>query len=207
MTVPHWLLPASFKNPNAYAGSLGELVAWLAKQAENLEVQIFSGYTAASLIVEAGQVQGVITGDMGITKDGTPSERYQPGIEIRAPYTVFAEGCRGHLGRELEAQFHLRKNSDPQSYALGIKELWRIPQHQHRPGMVTHTAGWPLDRQTYGGGFIYHYGEQLVSLGLVIGLDYSNPSLKPLHGVPALETPPQHLPLTCRGTTNSLRGS
>lgn len=199
MTVPHWLLPASFKNPDAYAGSLSELVAWLAKQAEELEVQIFSGYTAASLILESGEVKGVITGDMGITKDGAQGDRYQPGIEIRAPYTVFAEGCRGHLGRELEAQFNLRKNSDPQSYALGIKELWRIPQNQHTPGMVTHTAGWPLDTHTYGGGFIYHYGEQLVSVGFVTGLDYSNPYLNPYMEFQRWKHHPSIHPLLAQG--------
>lgn len=195
-TLPGFLLPACFRNHGNYVVSLGQVCRWLGQQAEALGVEIYPGFAAASVLYDAeGRVAGVLTGDMGIGRDGQPTDAYQPGMELRAKYTFFAEGCRGHLGKELETRFDLRKGSDPQVYGLGIKELWEVPAEKHRPGLVIHTAGWPLDPDTYGGSFCYHYGstsgENLVSIGLVVGLGYSNPYLSPFEEMQRLKTHPK----------------
>ncbi len=180
LAVPQFMLPGCFKNHGNYVISLGEVCRWLGQRAEGLGVEIYPGFTGADVLHdEFGGVAGVITGDMGIGRDGQPTDAYQPGMELRAKYTLFAEGCRGHLGKRLEAKFDLRRHADPQVYGLGIKELWEIPAEQHRPGLVMHTAGWPLDTATYGGSFMYHYGDNLVAIGFVVGLGYSNPYLSP----------------------------
>jgi electron-transferring-flavoprotein dehydrogenase len=195
-TLPGFLLPACFRNHGNYVVSLGQVCRWLGQQAEALGVEIYPGFAAASVLYdEEGRVAGVLTGDMGVGRDGQPTDAYQPGMELRAKYTFFAEGCRGHLGKELETRFDLRKGSDPQVYGLGIKELWEVPAEKHRPGLVMHTAGWPLDPDTYGGSFCYHYGstssENLVSIGLVVGLGYSNPYLSPFEEMQRLKTHPK----------------
>jgi electron-transferring-flavoprotein dehydrogenase len=180
LSVPQMLLPSCFKNHGNYVISLGEVCRWLGTQAEALGVEIYPGFAGADVLFDdKGSVAGVVTGDMGIGRDGQPTDAFQPGMELRAKYTLFAEGCRGHLGKRLEQKFELRKGSDPQVYGLGLKELWEIPPEQHKRGMAMHTAGWPLDAATYGGSFMYHYGENLVSIGFVVGLSYTNPYLSP----------------------------
>ena len=171
--------PPQMHNDGNYIVSLGDVVRWLGTQAEALGVEIYPGFSAAEVLVEDGQVRGVATGDMGITKARERSDAYQPGMELRATYTLFAEGCRGSLTKQVQQRFNLRADRDPQTYALGIKELWEIPAAQHRPGLVEHSVGWPLDRKTYGGSWLYHFGENLVSYGFVVGLDYHNPWLSP----------------------------
>ena len=178
--VPNLLLPACFGNHGNYIISLGNLCRWLAEQAEALGVEIYPGFAAAeTLYDEEGRVRGVATGDMGIGADGERTANYTPGMELLAKYTLFAEGCRGSLGKQLDARFGLRDAADPPSYGIGIKELWEIDPARHTPGLVMHTAGWPLDRETYGGSFLYHFDENLVSVGFVVGLDYRNPYLSP----------------------------
>ena len=189
--TPQFMLPDCFKNHGNYVISLGELCRWLGQQAEGLGVEVYPGFAGAEILFgEQGEVGGVITGDMGIGRDGKPTDAFQPGMELRAKYTLFAEGCRGHLGKRLEARFDLRKDSDPQVYGLGIKELWEIPAEQHQPGLVIHTAGWPLDSATYGGSFMYHYGENLVAVGFVVGLGYTNPYLSPFEELQRYKTHP-----------------
>ncbi len=178
--LPDFLLPACFRNAGNYVVSLGLVCRWMAQQAEALGVEIYAGFAGAEILYNPeGRVAGVITGDMGVGRDGQPTDAYQPGMELRAKYTFFAEGCRGHLGKQLESRFGLRKGSDPQVYGLGIKELWEVPPERHRPGFVMHTAGWPLPSDTYGGSFLYHYGDNLVAVGFVVGLSYANPYLSP----------------------------
>ena len=190
-SVPQLLLPDCFKNHGNYVISLGTVCRWLAGQAEQLGVDVYPGFAGADILYDdAGRVQGVITGDMGIGKDGNPTDAYQPGMELRAKYTLFAEGCRGHLGKRLEAKFSLRDGSDPQVYGLGVKELWEVPVENHQPGLVVHTAGWPLDSDTYGGSFMYHYGENRIAIGLVVGLNYSNPHLSPFEEFQRYKTHP-----------------
>ncbi|NTV10224.1 MAG: electron transfer flavoprotein-ubiquinone oxidoreductase [Zoogloea sp.] len=178
--VPHALLPDCFVNHGNYIVRLGNVVKWLGEQAEALGVEVYPGFAGAEVLYdEAGSVKGVITGDMGVLKDGSEGPNYQPGMELQAKYTLFAEGCRGHLGKQLEARFKLRDGADPQTYGIGIKELWEVPAENHVPGLVVHTAGWPMDHATYGGGFVYHMNERLVSIGYVVGLNYTNPYLSP----------------------------
>ncbi|MBI4755159.1 MAG: electron transfer flavoprotein-ubiquinone oxidoreductase [Betaproteobacteria bacterium] len=185
------LLPACFRNEGNYVVSLGSVCRWLAQQAEALGVEVFPGFAGAGMLFHAdGSVKGVVTGDMGVGRDGKPGTAYQPGMELHARYTLFAEGCRGHLGRQLEERFDLRHGADPQVYGLGIKELWEIKPGKHHSGLVMHTAGWPLDAATYGGSFMYHYGENLVSVGLVVGLNYRNPYLNPYEEFQRLKTHP-----------------
>jgi electron-transferring-flavoprotein dehydrogenase len=177
---PQWMLPDCFKNHGNYVISLSNLVRWLAQQAENLGVEIFPGFAAAEVLYhEDGRVKGVATGNMGVGKDGKPTENFQMGMELHARYTLFAEGSRGHLGRQLIERFRLDQGRDPQSYGIGIKELWEINPAQHKPGLVLHTAGWPLDSKTYGGSFMYHMENNQVMIGYVVGLNYSNPWLSP----------------------------
>jgi electron-transferring-flavoprotein dehydrogenase len=178
--LPNWVLPACFKNEGNYIISLAHLTRWLGEQAEALGVDVFPGFAAAELLFnEHGAVRGVATGSMGITKSGEPGAHFQLGMELHAKYTLFAEGARGHLGKQLMQRFDLNRNCDPQSYGLGIKELWEVRPEEHHPGLVVHTAGWPLDAQTYGGSFLYHFGTNLVAVGLVVGLSYKNPYLSP----------------------------
>ncbi|MCR6666555.1 MAG: electron transfer flavoprotein-ubiquinone oxidoreductase [Methyloversatilis sp.] len=188
--VPHALLPQSFHNDGNYIVRLGHVVKWLGEQAEALGVDVFAGFTGAQLLIEDGKVAGVITGDMGLMRDGEQGPNFQPGMALRAKYTLFAEGCRGHLGKELEQRFNLRDGVDPQTYGLGLKELWEVPAAQSQPGLVVHTAGWPLDNATYGGGFIYHLKGNLVAIGYVVGLNYSNPHLSPFEEFQRYKTHP-----------------
>ncbi len=171
--------PPQMHNHGNYIVSLGNVCRWLATQAEALGVEIYPGFPAAEFLEEDGRICGIATGDMGIGKDGKPTENFQRGMELRARFTLFAEGCRGSLSKQLVRRFHLRDGHDPQTYAIGIKELWEVPAANHRPGLVEHTIGWPLDAGTYGGSFLYHFGNNLISYGFVIGLDYRNPWLSP----------------------------
>ncbi|MBK7898094.1 MAG: electron transfer flavoprotein-ubiquinone oxidoreductase [Azonexus sp.] len=190
--VPGWLLPECFHNAGNHVISLGNLCRWLAGEAEALGVDIYPGFAAAEVLFDAeGRVIGVATGDMGLRRDGTPGSAHQPGMELLARYTVFAEGCRGHLGKGLEARFGLRQGVDPQVYGLGLKELWEIPAERHVPGLVLHTAGWPLQPDTYGGGFLYHQADRQVAVGFVVGLGYTNPYLSPYEEFQRFKTHPQ----------------
>ena len=186
------ILPDCFHNDGNYVISLGNVTRWLAQQAEGLGVEIFPGFTAAEVLYNGdGSVKGVATGNQGIGKDGEPLDSFQLGMELHGKYTVFAEGSRGHLGKQLIAKFKLDKGKDPQSYGIGIKELWEIPAAQHQPGLVLHTAGWPLDSNTYGGAFLYHLEGNLVTLGFITGLDYSNPWLSPFEEMQRWKTHPK----------------
>ncbi|MCW2337674.1 electron-transferring-flavoprotein dehydrogenase [Sphingobium sp. B2D3A] len=177
--VPHLLTPGFMHNKGTYTGSLGSLCRWLAEQAEGLGVEIFPGFPAAEILYdENGAVKGVATGDMGVARDGSRKPDYQPGLELHARYTLFAEGARGHLTKQLKARFDLEAESDPQTYGLGCKELWDIDPAKHVPGRVIHTQGWPLT-DAYGGGFLYHQANGQVALGFVVGLGYKNPYLSP----------------------------
>lgn len=198
--LPNALLPSCFANHGNYVISLGQLCRWLGQQAEQLGVEIFPGFAAAEVLYDqAGRVLGVVTGDMGLNRDGEATAAYQPGMELRGKYTLFAEGCRGHLGKQLEARFALRRQSDPQTYGIGIKELWEIAPERHVKGRVIHSAGWPLASDTYGGGFCYHYGENLVAIGLVVGAGYSNPYLSPFEEMQRLKTHPYFRTLLAGG--------
>ena len=182
-SIPNWLLPPLMSNHGNYIVSLGNLCRWLAQQAESLGVEVYAGFAAAEILYDTaesgGAVLGVATGDMGIAKDGSHKPDYQPGMELRAKYTLFAEGCRGSLSQELMAKFNLRDGIDPQKYGIGIKELWQVAPDKHRPGLVLHSQGWPLDNATGGGSFLYHFEDQLVAVGLVVHLNYENPHLSP----------------------------
>jgi electron-transferring-flavoprotein dehydrogenase len=189
--TPNFLLPPCFQNHGNYVISLANLTRWLAQQAEGLGVEIFPGFPAAEVLYnENGSVKGVATGNMGIGKDGEPTENFQLGMELHAKYTIFAEGSRGHLGRQLIARFKLDAGKDPQGYALGIKELWEIDPKRHQPGFVMHTAGWPLPNDTYGGSFLYHMENNQVVLGFITGLNYSNPYLSPFEEFQRWKTHP-----------------
>jgi len=189
--TPAWLLPECFKNHGNYIISLGQVTRWLGEQAEALDVEIFPGFAAAEVLYDdQGQVIGVATGDMGVGRDGQPTDQFQPGIALLAKYTVFAEGARGQLGRELIARYKLDQGRDPQSYGIGIKELWEIDPAKSKPGLVVHTAGWPLDSDTYGGSFLYHMENNQVAVGIVVGLDYANPWLSPFEEFQRYKTHP-----------------
>ncbi len=189
--TPPALLPECFHNEGNYVISLGSVTRWLAQQAEALGVEIFPGFAAAEVLYnDDGAVKGVATGNLGIGKDGQPTGHFQLGMELLGKYTVFAEGSRGHLGRQLIARFKLDAGRDPQSYGLGVKELWEIDPAKHQPGRVVHTAGWPLDSQTYGGAFLYHLPDNQVTLGFITGLDYSNPWLSPFEEMQRWKTHP-----------------
>jgi len=178
--MPTGLLPPLMSNHGNYIGSLGDLCRWLAQQAEALGVEIYPGFAATEVLhADDGSVQGVATGDMGVARDGSHKPEYQPGMELRARYTLFAEGCRGSLSQTLMQRFALRDGVDPQKYGIGIKELWEVAPQKHEPGLVLHSQGWPLDNATGGGSFIYHYGVNLVAVGFVVHLSYENPHLSP----------------------------
>ena len=183
--------PPQMHNHGNYIISLGNLCRWLAGQAEELGVEIYPGFAAAEVLYdEAGRVRGVATGDMGLGRDGKPTERYTPGVELIARETLFAEGCRGSLTKTLVERFHLRDGSDPQTYAIGVKELWEVEPSHHQPGLVVHTVGWPMDSATYGGSFLYHLEDRQVAVGFVIGLDYQNPFLSPFEEFQRFKTHP-----------------
>lgn len=183
--------PPTMNNHDNYIISLGELGRWLAAQAEDLGVEIFAGFAAAELLYnDTNEVIGVATGDMGISKDGTKRSDFTPGVELHARQTVFAEGCHGSLTKKLMAKYDLRKNSDPQTYGLGVKELWEIEPAMHKEGLVVHTIGWPMDSKTYGGSWMYHMADNIVSIGFVVGLDYQNPYLSPFEEMQRYKTHP-----------------
>ena len=189
--VPNWMLPGCFQNHGNYVISLGNVVRWLAQQAENLGVEIFPGFAAADILRdEQGAVVGVATGNLGVDKEGQPTSEFQLGMELHAKYTLFAEGARGHLGKQLIAGYQLDKGRDPQTYGIGIKELWEIDPAKHQPGLVVHTAGWPLDSSTYGGSFLYHMENNQVVVGYVVGLAYENPYLSPYEEFQRYKTHP-----------------
>ena len=189
--TPGWLTPQCFHNHGNYVISLGALTKWMGEQAEGLGVEIFPGFAAAELVYgDDGSVRGVATGNLGLGKNGAPLASFQLGMELLGKYTVFAEGARGSLGKQLIAKYQLDAGRDPQSYAIGIKELWEVPASQAKPGMVVHTAGWPMDSHTYGGGFLYHQEGNKVSLGFVVGLDYKNPWLSPFEEMQRWKTHP-----------------
>ena len=189
--TPEFFLPDCFKNHGNYIVSLGNVVRWLAQQAEALGVEIFAGFPAAEVLYDdAGAVKGVATGDLGVGKDGQATAEFQLGMELHAKYTVFAEGSRGHLGKQLIAKFRLDAGRDPQSYGIGLKELWEVAPDKHQPGLVIHTAGWPLEPDTYGGSFLYHMEDRKVALGFVVGLDYANPWLSPFEEFQRWKTHP-----------------
>jgi electron-transferring-flavoprotein dehydrogenase len=179
--LPNMLVPKTMHNEGNYIISLGNLCRWLAQQAENLGVEIYPGFAAQeALIDEDGIVRGIVTGDLGVDREGNPKEgMYTPGMELRAKYTLFAEGCRGHIGKQLINRFQLNANVDPQHYGIGIKELWDIDPAKHEQGLVVHTAGWPLDDENTGGSFLYHLENNQVVVGLIVDLSYSNPYLSP----------------------------
>ncbi|MTZ12456.1 FAD-binding protein [Pseudomonas sp. JL972] len=179
--LPNALVPKTMHNEGNYIISLGNLCRWLAQQAENLGVEIYPGFAAQeALIDEQGVVRGIITGDLGVDREGNPKDgMYTPGMELRAKYTLFAEGCRGHIGKQLINRFQLNANVDPQHYGIGIKELWDIDPAKHEQGLVVHTAGWPLDDDNTGGSFLYHLENNQVVVGLIVDLSYSNPHLSP----------------------------
>ena len=188
--------PPQMANHGNYVVSLGNVCRWLAGQAESLGVEIFPGFAAAEVLYdEAGAVAGVATGDMGVDKTGKPGPGFQPGVELRARYTLFAEGCRGSLSQSLMAKFDLRKDCDPQTYGIGIKELWEIDPARHKPGTVVHSIGWPLDSATYGGSFLYHLENNQIAVGFVVGLDYANPRLSPFEEFQRFKTHPAIRPI------------
>ena len=188
--------PPQMHNKGNYVISLGELGRWLAEQAEAIGVEIYPGFAAAEVLYDdEGRVMGVATGDMGIGKDGEQTANYTPGVELHAKQTVFSEGCRGSLTKTLFEKFDLRKDCDPQTYSLGIKEIWEIDPAKHSPGTILHTTGWPMDNETYGGSWLYHFKDNLVSVGFVVGLDYKNPYLSPFDEMQRFKTHPAIAPL------------
>ena len=192
MNIPTWLLPKSLQNHGNYIISLANLCRWLGEQAEALEVEIFPGFAASEIIYnEDGSVAGIQTGDMGVDKEGQPKDTFEPGIILKGKVTVFAEGCRGHLGKQLIKKFELDKNSSPQQYGIGFKEIWEVDETQHQEGKVLHSVGWPLDPKTYGGSFCYHAENNQIYIGYVIGLDYQNPYLSPYDEFQKFKTHPK----------------
>ncbi|MBY0464352.1 MAG: electron transfer flavoprotein-ubiquinone oxidoreductase, partial [Burkholderiales bacterium] len=197
--TPDWLVPRNFHNDGCYIVRLGAVVKWLGEQAEALGVEIFPGFTAAEVIYNEDcsaqasgipSVKGVATGNMGVGKDGEPMDSFQIGMELHGKYTIFAEGARGHLGKQVIAKYKLDEGKDPQGFAIGIKELWEIPADKAKPGLVVHTAGWPMDDHTFGGGFLYHLEDNKVTLGFVVGLDYTNPWMSPFEEMQRWKTHP-----------------
>ena len=194
--IPVWTMPPQMSNHGNYAVSLGNVCRWLAEQAEALGVEIYPGFAAAEVLYDdQGRVTGVATGDLGVARDGSRKDSYQPGMELRAKYTFFAEGCRGSLSKSLMERFALREGCDPQAYGLGLKELWQLDPAKHKPGTVIHTAGWPVDRRTWGGSFIYHLVDNQAAVGYVVGLDYQNPHLSPFDEFQRFKTHPAIRPM------------
>ncbi|QRX83066.1 electron transfer flavoprotein-ubiquinone oxidoreductase [Glaciimonas sp. PAMC28666] len=190
--TPNWMLPSCFQNHGNYVISLANVVRWMGQQAETLGVDIFPGFPAAEVLYnDDNSVKGVATGNMGIGRDGKPTDAFQLGMELHAKYTLFAEGARGSLGKQIIAKYDLNKGKDPQTYGLGIKELWEIDPKLHQPGLVVHTAGWPLDTKTYGGSFLYHLENNQVAVGYVVGLSYENPYMSPYEEFQRYKTHPE----------------
>ncbi len=180
VSIPEWTLPPQMHNHGNYIASLGNLCRWLGEQAEALGVELYPGFAAAEVLFNAdGSVKGIATGDMGVNRAGEQKDSYEPGIELHAKYTLFSEGCRGFLSQQLIESFGLDADSEPQTYGLGIKELWEIDPAKHKPGLALHSAGWPLGNQIYGGSFMYHMEDNQISIGMVVGLDYANPYISP----------------------------
>lgn len=189
--IPTKLLPLPMQNHGNYIISLGNFCRWLGEQAEALEVEVYPGFAAAEILYhEDGRIKGVATGDMGLDKDGNKTDQYEPGMELHAKYTLFSEGCRGHLGKQIQAKFNLTEACEAQTYGIGIKELWQVSADKHQPGLIVHTAGWPLTSDTYGGSFLYHLEDNQVAVGYVIGLDYKNPHLSPFDEFQRFKTHP-----------------
>ncbi|MFL6710706.1 MAG: electron transfer flavoprotein-ubiquinone oxidoreductase [Massilia sp.] len=190
--TPGFMVPACFENHGNYVISLANVVRWLGQQAESLGVEVFPGFPAAEILYnEDGSVKGVATGNMGVKRDGQPGADFQLGMELHAKYTLFAEGSRGHLGKQLMVKYDLNAGKDPQSYGIGIKELWEIDPAKHKPGLVIHTTGWPLANDTYGGSFLYHLENNQVAVGYVVGLAYQNPFLSPYEEFQRYKTHPE----------------
>jgi electron-transferring-flavoprotein dehydrogenase len=190
--TPHFMVPKALQNHGNYVISLANVVRWLGQQAEALGVEIFPGFPAAEILYnDDDSVKGVATGNMGVNRHGEPTDAFQLGMELHAKYTMFAEGSRGHLGKQLMAKYDLNKGKDPQTYGIGIKELWEIDPALHKPGLVIHTAGWPLDNSTYGGSFLYHLENNQVAVGFVVGLSYQNPYLSPYEEFQRYKTHPE----------------
>ena len=189
--LPDWLVPDNFHNEGNYIISLGLVARWLGEQAEALGVEVYPGFAGAEILYDdKGAVRGVATGDMGIGRDGQPTGAHQPGMELLGKYTIFAEGARGHLGKQLLAKYDLCAGKDTQTFAIGIKELWEIDPAKAKPGLVVHTSGWPMESDTFGGGFLYHLEGNKLTLGMVIGLDYKNPWLSPYEEMQRWKTHP-----------------
>ena len=196
ISIPVWALPAEMHNQGNYIVSLGNVCRWLAEQAEGLGVEIYPGFAASEVLYDdQGRVMGVATGDMGVGKDGAQKDSYQPGMELRAKYTLFGEGCRGSLTKTLFERFDLRADCEHQTYGIGIKELWELEPAKHKQGLVMHTAGWPMDPKTWGGSFIYHLEDNQAYVGFVIGLDYQNPHLSPYDEMQRFKTHPAIRPM------------
>jgi electron-transferring-flavoprotein dehydrogenase len=192
LRTPNWMLPGCFQNHGNYIVSLGNVARWLGQQAEALGVEIFPGFPASEILYnEDGSVKGVATGNMGVDRHGIPTAAFQLGMELHAKYTLFAEGSRGHLGKRLIEKYGLDAGKDPQTYGIGVKELWEIDPAMHQPGLVIHTAGWPLDTKTYGGSFLYHLENNQVAVGYVVGLAYENPYLSPYEEFQRYKTHPE----------------
>ncbi len=194
-SIPLWAMPPQFQNHGNYIVSLGNVCRWLGEQAEELGVMVFPGFAAAEIIYDGERVAGVITDDKGIAKDGSHKPTFEPGMELRATYTLFAEGVRGSLSKQVIAKYELDKSSDPQTYGIGIKELWELDPEQHQEGLVMHTGGWPMDSQTWGGSFIYHLDNNQAYVGYVVGLDYKNPHLSPFQEFQRFKTHPKVAPM------------
>jgi electron-transferring-flavoprotein dehydrogenase len=192
LNIPHWLMPPIMSNKENYIVSLGDLSSWLSKEAENIGVEIYPGFSAQMPIFNSNEeLIGISTGDMGRDSDNNETSNYVAGIEIHAKYSLIAEGTRGSITKIIEKKLNLRNNSDPQKYGLGFKEVWRVDKNKHQPGLVEHSLGWPLKNDTGGGSFTYHYGENLVSLGFVVHLDYSNAYLSPFDEFQSFKTHPK----------------
>ena len=190
-TLPKMFIPPVMHNHGNYIISLGSFCKWLSIEAEKLGVEIYPGFAASDILLNDKKLSGIVTGDLGVDEYGKPGPNFQPGIEIHGKYTLFAEGCRGHLGKRLMKEFGLRDKSEHQTYGIGLKELWEVHPEKANEGEVLHTIGWPLDRQTYGGSFLYHLSNNLVSVGFVIGLDYKNPYLSPYDEFQKFKTHPK----------------
>jgi electron-transferring-flavoprotein dehydrogenase len=191
LRIPNIIMPPLMSNHGNYIASLGNLTKWLGEQASVLGVEVYPGFAVAEVLYDdKGAVVGVATGDMGVGKDGKPTDRFQRGMELRGKYTIIAEGARGSLAKQLQARFGLTQGHQPQKYGIGLKELWEVQPDKHRPGLVQHTLGWPLDDRTGGGSFLYHYGNNLVSVGFVVHLNYANPHLSPYQEFQRFKTHP-----------------
>ncbi len=198
-SIPNILIPPVMHNKGNFVISLGSLCKWLGNEAEKLGVEIYPGFAASDIIINDGVLKGIVTGDLGVDNQGNPGQNYQPGIEIHSKFTLFAEGCRGHLGKKLMSEFDLRKEAQHQTYGIGLKELWEVKPEKSKPGNVMHSIGWPLDQETYGGSFLYHLDKNLVSIGFVIGLDYKNPYLSPYEEFQRFKMHPSIKPLLDEG--------